>query len=129
MLVSIEQALRSPAFPLFLGRRSCPPEGRVSLGIRFGQPLLQALKDEPWHISEWAKGRELPEVRLRIVTDATADAGRAFVQRDVPLSFDQRHRQYGFRLVQEQIALPMRNPSSRRALKQPITTHDAMADL
>ena len=30
----LEEAVRHPAFPLFLGRRSCPPEGRVCLGLR-----------------------------------------------------------------------------------------------
>ena len=47
LLTKIEHALRHPAFPLFLGRRSCPPEGRISLGIR-NKSLLQALQEEPW---------------------------------------------------------------------------------
>jgi len=128
-LTAIEHALRFPAFPLFLGRRSCPPEGQVSLGVRTGLPLLQALTEEPWLISEWAKGREAPEVHLRIVTDATSNTGYAVFQRDVPLSFDQQQRQYGFRRVHEHSAFPMTNPNSKRALKHPITTHDAMAEL
>ena len=33
LLMEIECALRNPAFPLFLGRRSCPPEGLLSLGV------------------------------------------------------------------------------------------------
>lgn len=33
-LLEIDKAIQSPAFPLFLGRRSCSPTGRLSLGIR-----------------------------------------------------------------------------------------------
>jgi len=128
-LSTIAHALQFPAFPLFLGRRSCPPEGQVSLGVRTGMNLLQALRAEPWLVNEWAAGRESAEVHLRIVTDAADNTGGVFFQRDVPLSFDQRHRQYGFRRVQESAALLMPNPSSKRAAKQPLTTHDAMAEL
>ena len=34
LLQRLESALRSPAFPLFLGRRSCPPTQPLCLGIR-----------------------------------------------------------------------------------------------
>ena len=34
LLKKIEYALLNPVFPLYLGRRSCPPTGRLCLGIR-----------------------------------------------------------------------------------------------
>ena len=34
MLQQLEEAVKNPVFPLFLGRRSCPPCGQIVLGIR-----------------------------------------------------------------------------------------------
>ena len=34
LMQRLAEAVMHPAFPLYLGRRSCPPEGRVSLGLR-----------------------------------------------------------------------------------------------
>ena len=42
LLARIAQALQAPAFPLYLGRRSCPPVGRVFLKIS-DEPLEAAL--------------------------------------------------------------------------------------
>lgn len=42
LLAQIAQALQAPAFPLYLGRRSCPPVGRVFLKIS-DEPLEAAL--------------------------------------------------------------------------------------
>jgi CRISPR system Cascade subunit CasD len=64
-LYEIEYALRHPVFPLYLGRRSCPPEGKLSLGVREDKTLLQALKEEPWLVSDYIKMKEDTEVRLR----------------------------------------------------------------
>jgi CRISPR system Cascade subunit CasD len=128
LLRQIHSALRYPAFPLFLGRRSCPPEGRVSLGIRAGKTLSEALREEPWLVSDWARKREPPEVRLRIVTDAGMN-GKVYFQRDVPISFDQTHRKFGFRGVSESAPLAFPNPDSRRALAEHPTEHDPMSEL
>src|SRR5690554_4790008 len=104
LLDCIEHALRYPAFPLFLGRRSCPPEGQLLLGIRKGKSLLEALRQEPWLVSEWAKRGETSKVQLRIVMDATDNETITYFQRDVPISFDQSHRKFGFRRVSESIS-------------------------
>lgn len=128
LLTVIEPALRFPVFPLFLGRRSCPPEGQVSLGIR-NRTLLEALREEPWLVSDWAKKREMPEVHLRIVTDAMEDDKCVYFQRDVPESFDQIHRRFGFRRVYESAPLFLSNTHSRRAGTLRPTTHDPMTEL
>lgn len=44
-------ALLRPVFPLFLGRRSCPPASRVLIAARPGVSLAPALAQEPWHAS------------------------------------------------------------------------------
>jgi CRISPR system Cascade subunit CasD len=128
-LAEIEHALHYPAFPLFLGRRSCPPEGKVSLGIRRGKTLLEALREEPWLLSEWAQRRESTRVHLRIVTDAEDINNSAYFQRDLPLSFDQSHRKYGFRQVRQADTLAISNLASQRSSLGANTLHDPMLEL
>ena len=53
-LRKLEYALKHPAFPLFLGRRSCPPEAGMVLGIR-DLSLEKALEEEPWQGPEWKR--------------------------------------------------------------------------
>ena len=45
-LERIAAALKSPVYPLYLGRRSCPPTLPVVLGIR-DDKLIEVLKNEP----------------------------------------------------------------------------------
>ena len=105
LLRELHAALQSPAFPLFLGRRSCPPEGRVSLGVR-DLPLEKALREELWQASKWyqekirwqrirAKTGPSQPHYLTIVAD-TSKAG-ALRRRDLPVTFDQQHRQFAYR--------------------------------
>ncbi len=88
LLEQIGQALRAPAFPLYLGRRSCPPVGRVFLGIS-DLPLREALLENA------------PPDAKRLITDA-ADGAPGGLVRDVPLSFDPVRREYGYRAVVEE---------------------------
>ena len=97
-LRTLETAVRSPVFPLYLGRRSCPPEGRVSLGLR-DKPLLDALREEPWQASLWYQKRN-GKTRLAIVSDSSiSDTG--IRRRDFPVSFDQRHRKHAYRYADD----------------------------
>lgn len=84
----IAAALKAPVYPLYLGRRSCPPTLPVVLGIRDDE-LTEVLKNEP---SENKSTK-------RIVYDSV-DEGVAV--RDVPTSFSQLHRQYGYRIKKEE---------------------------
>jgi CRISPR system Cascade subunit CasD len=101
LLHEIDYALHNPVFPLFLGRRACPPEGRVSLGIRSDKSLLDALNEEPWQVSDWQRKKNQSGDRFNLVVDARAQDEEIYYQRDLPLSFDQTHRRFGFRLVTE----------------------------
>lgn len=110
-------ALDAPAFPLFLGRRSCPPACRVLLELSESATLLEALKEHPWEASErYKKNRRFREsefVDLEILYDKQPDSdgeGYDVVQRDVPISFSQEHRQYSFRTVAHATA-SVRNPA------------------
>jgi CRISPR system Cascade subunit CasD len=119
-LTVIDRALCQPAYPLFLGRRSCPPEGRVSLGIRFGKPLLAALQDEPLLTDRVAS-------YLRFVYDADPGDSRAYLQRDLPLSFDSAHRKHGFRRIAEKTMTVDTAVGDRRL--EPVTDHDPFVGL
>ena len=101
LLERISEALQKPVYPLYLGRRSCPPTLPVVLGMRQGG-LADVLRNEP---SEFTGTK-------RIVCDSY-DGG--VPSRDVPVSFSQSHRQYGFRTKKEEML--------------PGSEHDPMAEL
>lgn len=87
-LETLSYALEHPVYPLFLGRRSCPPTLPLLLGLREGT-LLEVLQNEP------NSGKDSA---VRIVCDAT---GTGVPVQDMPISFSPLHRQHGFRMVQE----------------------------
>ena len=121
MLEKIEEAIKSPVFPLYLGRRSCPPSGRVSMGIVEGN-LEEVLNGFEWQANEWYRKRMNEEVRLEIVVDS--DGGDEQLD-DVPISFDQSKRTYRRRFVERKIMKEgIVNPQKLRR-----TDHDAMAEL
>lgn len=99
----LEDALRHPAFPLYLGRRSCPPVGPVVAGVR-DDGLWDALVREP-AIHSPARRRRTPAGPIEIVIDLDAaptgvrERGAVATVRDVPLSFDPERREYGWREV------------------------------
>ncbi|MDN6428221.1 CRISPR-associated protein Cas5/CasD, subtype I-E/ECOLI [Acidipropionibacterium jensenii] len=97
LLEGLDGAIRDPQFPLYLGRRSCPAEGQISLGLVDGD-LISALKDAPWHASLWQRRRLPRSVDLPIAIDAESGQLGDTV-RDVPISFDPTRRQYGWRSV------------------------------
>lgn len=128
-LKKIDKALRSPAFPLFLGRRSCPPEGKISLGIRTNKSLVEALREEEWLISDWLRRKEANCVYLPIVVEAGKETGDAYYLRDNPISFDQAHRKFGFRPVSDVEPKMVVNYESRHTVWEGTTAHDPMQEL
>lgn len=129
LLNEVANAVCFPVFPLFLGRRSCPPEGNVLVGIRKGKNILDALKEEPWQSSEWMSNKEIEDVALRIVIDSEKDSENTYYQRDVPISFSQLHRKFGFRRVEDfgmQIISNLKVESGKEVIQ---TTHDPFQEL
>lgn len=114
LLRELEAALRHPVYPLYLGRRSCPPTLPLCLGIRQGS-LLDVLRTEPM------QGRKPETGKLRIVADADPADPAAVPRQDLPMSFRPVHRQYGFRPVREWRL-------DRLEMPEP-TEHDPMAEL
>jgi CRISPR system Cascade subunit CasD len=116
LLEGIHEALRSPEFPLYLGRRACPPTMPLSRGIVDGS-IMDALASAPWMASEHHRKTVADsDVRLEVRRDVDqqhpgndADKPRESV-RDVPISFDIEHRDYGWRdVVHDAVTIP--NPS------------------
>jgi CRISPR system Cascade subunit CasD len=124
LLESLRQALLNPAFPLFLGRRSCVPTTPIVVGIR-SEEMLEALRKEPWQLSPWmqAKEKKKGDVMLRLVTDALPDDRSAFTQKDHPVTFHPDNRQYAYRPVKEQIPVKIKDFLPAK------TEHDPMSEL
>lgn len=100
-LEKLESALKSPVFPLFLGRRSCPPTQPLLLGIR-NKNLIESLKSEPWLLEEWRQKRihDDSQYPLRIIIDDTSST--MSVLKDKAISFNPQHRQFSWRAVKEE---------------------------
>lgn len=96
-LEMLESALLSPFYPIFLGRRSCPPTGRVVMGIR-NKPLEETLEDEEWIAGEWYKKRE-KSCNLTLVLDSKELSANR--RRDLPLSFSQDYRKHKYRYIDD----------------------------
>lgn len=98
VLETLEHAVHSPKWPLYLGRRSCPPDYPLSLDIHDEYAdIRQALESEPWHALDWYRRRyRYPD--LEIVCDAL-EGENAATQSDLPLSFSSSGRRYADRAV------------------------------
>ncbi len=95
LMQRLAEAVSHPAFPLFLGRRACPPEGRVFLGLR-EEALEEALMHEPSLLSQQTID---PNKMTRMVLEDPAGPARL---RDVPVSFSPFRREYRYRAAKEQ---------------------------
>ncbi|MGQ0841639.1 type I-E CRISPR-associated protein Cas5/CasD [Actinokineospora sp.] len=126
MLAGLREALRRPAFPLFLGRRSCPPAGKLDHGLHDGT-VVDVLKAAPWLASEWVQRQNrFAEVILDVVYDCPPETPDGHLVRDEPISFDPRHRNYGWRtVVHRQVPVP--NPRYQHGSAGESDPHDPLA--
>jgi CRISPR system Cascade subunit CasD len=107
LLTELDGALSSPVFPLFLGRRSCPPAGPVNLGIRPGS-LLDVLGAIPWQAGRRRRRSSGPSVTLELIVD---DAEGDRVAHDAVDSFDSVWRSYSSRRTRHHF-LEVSNPDA-----------------
>ncbi|XVV06692.1 type I-E CRISPR-associated protein Cas5/CasD [Actinosynnema sp. CA-248983] len=118
LLETLQNALRNPVFPLFLGRRSCPPAGRLLHGLREGS-LDDRLIREPWMASPWVQRRHAHATKeVDVVVDCSPETPDAELVHDEPISFDPRHRQYGWRTV-HRFPVEVTNPAHRATSSVP----------
>ena len=122
LLHELETALKNPAFPLFLGRRSCVPTMPIFLGIREA-PLLNALKDEKWLAAEWYQKKN-PQKKLRIIVDSEIPNPSSLVK-DLPVSFSMEHRKFELRSVRQEYI----DISDKPQVQEQEQEHDAWSEL
>ncbi len=134
LLDGLQHALRHPHFPLFLGRRSCPPVGPVAHGIR-QTTAIEALITEPWQASPWIRhrARRQRQVELDITADCLPTEADSELVHDQPLAhgFDPAHRQWEWRSVQRW-QVPIDNPAyldDSPTIRPPRDLHDPMGVL
>ncbi|MFT8330544.1 type I-E CRISPR-associated protein Cas5/CasD [Bifidobacterium psychraerophilum] len=102
-LLEYENALHSPYYQLFLGRRSCPPDGPIWCSI-VKESLELALQEAPWQATQrhmnWASRtrQHFPErSEAEIIIEPSAESAKQdFIDslNDEPISYDMRHRQW-----------------------------------
>lgn len=128
-LRELEDALRHPVFQLYLGRRSCPPQLPLILGIR-DVPLEAALAEEPWQAGSRVRVDAGSEVQLRVQMDANGMAPGCTVIHDAPVSFSSMRREYAPRVVEE-LTVRIRTKAGLEAgeTQQEQAVHDPFAEL
>lgn len=116
LLEAIADALRAPAFPLFMGRRSCPVHPGLVIGI-VDADAETALREHPtWYATAQHK-REAPKhVNLALYRDADEAEQGGVRRQDVPISFDPQHRRYGWRDVLRVEDVAIDNPDGTESL-------------
>lgn len=99
---TIATQLKQPVFPLFLGRRSCPPTVPIACGDAHAQSATQVLVTLPLHVYETTVSKDSinTESLIRYVVECEAHEGRACA--DVPLSFVSQSRQFGVRYIKNE---------------------------
>lgn len=128
-LRTLREALLEPAYPLYLGRRSCPVTGQLILGM-VDRSLEQALREVPWQAAHWYRRsrRKDPPQHLTVVVDVDPQTiGPVETVRDVPISFDVARRQYGWRDL-ERLQVPNPDPASREVAVDRLAPGDGLTD-
>lgn len=127
-MMQLQEALQRPVFPIYLGRRSCPPVGRLVLGIE-QDSLRECLKKYPYQGGEYylrKMKKRGNQVTAEILRDAE-ELENGYITKDVPLSFSQVHRQYGYRqVVRDFIPLADISDVFSKLLQEKNTEHDPM---
>jgi CRISPR system Cascade subunit CasD len=109
MIGTLVDALCHPVFPLYLGRRACPPTMPLFLETK-QTSLADAVDTVEWQAARFHRlqFRSDATVRLRVVADAgtfpTERVTSTHMLQDVPESFDSERRRYALRAVEEATA-------------------------
>ena len=100
-------AIKSPYYPLFLGRRSCPPTPRLFHSV-MENPLVDALSSVEWLARNQPQNKpDSMRKELRLVIDDFTLMGKR--RQDVPISFSWQHRRFGYRhLIEKPISVPVK---------------------
>lgn len=94
LLEALDEAVRLPVFPPYLGRRSCPPDAPVRLGVHDGG-LLEVLATLPWQGGTRGARAGGPRHCEVVIEDPEGDQEQV----DQVRNFDPVLRSYGRRRV------------------------------
>lgn len=124
LLESLQIALKAPKFPLFLGRRACPP-ARPIAGRIVTDDLITALQEAPWIAAAGDRRRDRNEVHLPYSRDILPGERPDEMIRDTPVSFAMSGRKYDLRGIVHGF-VTLKNPNEHPG---PDSTdeHDPMA--
>lgn len=124
LIEGLSESLANPTFPLYLGRRSCPPILPLHLTVT-EDPLLKALQEAQWQAADWYRKKQGNVVRLRIAIDGEGaergEAERGEMVCDRPVSFSPEHRRYEWRTVVEREVL-IENPKALADIHNPMAS-------
>lgn len=126
LIDQIVNALHHPHYPLFLGRRSDPPAGRLITQTFEDSTPVQVLYQLDWQASQWFQKRVHQDKYFAdiFVDEAEAlPAGPVTLVKDQIASLDQRDRRYDYRAIRH-LRVDLTNP-----LFQSPTEHDAFSIL
>jgi CRISPR system Cascade subunit CasD len=122
LIETLESALRQPAFPLYLGRRSCPPGSPLVVGVQPDLGLSASLRSAPWQAADWHKRMlsssshlYLEMIRDRLPDDPPGLSGE--LVRDLPISYSPESRNYGWRTVVREAEIEVVNDLHRPPLE------------
>ncbi|MFJ3984039.1 type I-E CRISPR-associated protein Cas5/CasD [Streptomyces fungicidicus] len=132
LLTGLRDALRVPAYPPYLGRRSCPPSEPVDLGLFEDVGLEDVLAGVPWQAAAWYRRRQRTQQTLTVLRETAPDesAAAADVLRDQPVSFDAAHRRHTLRTVVTAVVptpIPA-GPGSTQDTHDPFAALDVLED-
>ncbi len=137
LIEGLAEAVRRPVFPLYLGRRSCPPTMPLFLQVHEGR-AWEVITQLPWQAARFWQQQHKWEgnVSLRVVADkgilpedGDGQSRSSHSLQDVPVSFDSTRRLYGLRSVDE-AQVKVRNPRYEKLKESPAPRsgdHDPMA--
>lgn len=100
-LEKIREHLRRPTFPLYLGRRACPPAGPIPTEI-VDVPIEEAFDQQPWRASKVYRDEHRHFPYMEVETRIDAHPGQRGTERlrDVPVSFDPAQRVHTWREIE-----------------------------
>lgn len=105
LIDDINEALHHPKYQLFLGRKANVPAGALKTQVFKNANPLAALQLLPCQAAKWYQYQyyqRRDSVQLKVMVDANLIPDtESFLVKDTVKSFDQSHRQHGFRAVVE----------------------------
>lgn len=113
LIDALADALVEPVFPLYLGRRSYVPSRPLLVRV-VDESAVDVLRSAGWEAELWHRRTQGRVVHLDLVSDASAGVTEEGIEtvRDVPVSYDPRRREYGWRDVVRE-AVRVENPDGR----------------